>query len=107
MRLSFAWLSWSMSQPFGVIDDLGPLCSFTLAPPAVFKNVFGEAFRRLLEREAGAKCARDHRLRFDIVLEGLTSKKYSALDKGCVRAVRCNGVWPLARARAAGCRMGD
>eukprot|EP00959_Pyramimonas_sp_CCMP1952_P406436 8518535-Pyramimonas_sp.AAC.1 len=37
----------------------------------------------------------------------MSSKKYLALDQGCIRSVCCSAVWPLARALAAGCQVDE
>ena len=86
MRLSLARLNWTMEQPIGAVDDLGAPYSFALTSPALLKKVLRESSRRFLEREAGQKYAQRNRSRYDIVLEGSSSKKFSDLDKGCIRA---------------------
>eukprot|EP00959_Pyramimonas_sp_CCMP1952_P097985 2047926-Pyramimonas_sp.AAC.1 len=81
MRLSLVHLDWVMETPFGDKDQPWAPFSLTLIPPDLLKKVLRASAGRLLEREAGDKCASGSRLCFDAILESLTSKMFTALDR--------------------------
>eukprot|EP00959_Pyramimonas_sp_CCMP1952_P356717 7469996-Pyramimonas_sp.AAC.1 len=43
----------------------------------------------------------------DAVIAAARSKKFSARQKGVIRCLACQGLWPLSRAREAGYDVGD
>eukprot|EP00959_Pyramimonas_sp_CCMP1952_P177923 3718868-Pyramimonas_sp.AAC.1 len=57
---------------------------------------------RGLEWDAGARWDVPHRLCFDVVKHCLRSKKFSAFEKGCIRAAATNAVWTRQKARDLG-----
>eukprot|EP00959_Pyramimonas_sp_CCMP1952_P248084 5185802-Pyramimonas_sp.AAC.1 len=52
--------------------------------------------------EAGVKYSDGSRLCFDVVEAALASSKSSREEKGSIKALTCQAVWPLSRAVQAG-----
>eukprot|EP00959_Pyramimonas_sp_CCMP1952_P449267 9407096-Pyramimonas_sp.AAC.1 len=73
-----------------------------LMSPQLMKQHLRGAVFRTLEWEAGATWDVPHRLCFDVVKAELRRKRYSSLEKGCVRAVATDAVWIGSKARRLG-----
>eukprot|EP00959_Pyramimonas_sp_CCMP1952_P144814 3031529-Pyramimonas_sp.AAC.1 len=92
-----------------MISDLGAEHSLIPTPPSVLQVCLKEGVWRSLEREAARKYGSDgvESLCFDVVTKALRSKKFSARQTITIRCCACQGIWPYARARAAGYEVED
>eukprot|EP00959_Pyramimonas_sp_CCMP1952_P208774 4366996-Pyramimonas_sp.AAC.1 len=85
--MSLSRIGWVMSHSMTIRDDRGfviPLGLFSTA--LVTKKLRKEAYLRMLERDSASKRWVKYPLCYDIVKETLSSKKFSALEKGRIRA---------------------
>eukprot|EP00959_Pyramimonas_sp_CCMP1952_P278406 5820611-Pyramimonas_sp.AAC.1 len=90
MRKSLERISWAMRDFATFATDQGVILSLTLISPQLMRLHLRAAVFRGLGWGAGAKWGVPHRRCFDVVKHSLRSKRFSAFEKGCIRAVATN-----------------
>jgi hypothetical protein len=87
LRKSCERISWSMPSFAVFRTDKGEEVKLTEFSPTLIKNLLRKAVVRGLEWDMGARLNMSGRVCTDGVLSYLQSTKYSAFEKGCLRAL--------------------
>ena len=102
MRLSLFRIGWSMNSFTELVDDFGVPISLTLTSPKLIGILLKQAVLRGLERDVASKEGVPGRICFDIMKSASTSRRFSPLERACIRNVTTNAVWTMVRARSLG-----
>ena len=88
-----------MSDFMTIRDDRGHSIPPGIFAPSLIQKLCKEAYVRMLERVPAAKRGVKHCVCYDIIKESLSSKKFTALDKGRVRSFATEASDARARAQ--------
>ena len=86
MYLSLLRIGWAMPNFAQLQSDLGTSYSLTTTSPKLVKMLLREGVLRQLCRLSGKKLGVDSRLCYDSAIRDLRSSKFTAYEKGAIRA---------------------